>query len=906
LAGSTNETIVARPRVLFMAALRFDVTISRIVWLCLAAGPAFPRAAWCAPPQTQPAAGEADPLQIDLSLALHEELVAWMFEDEGVVLAAGLGKRILTLPFPLEPFARLERETSLGATAFKLEAADGQRAKLLGYRVGYHDGAEPDQLAQYGETLFERIGVRRDSSGEFRFRPGNSERPKGKRTGQRPAPRDEFGADAWGALVIEIDSGISELRVGLRKTGLESIDVAYLADSAEPLVVAEASALKEGPLARTIALAQQPSGAMAALALERLAALPEQLDEKTRSSVRDAVWMALAEGLGHADRRAARAAWTAFSSRTSLGASGLAALARAGAAAHRTIVHHAADDLRSAGGQARANVLIALNLAWRGGDASVCAAVADTVIADGAIEAYDVFDGATPAGVDQLFARARAATSREVRGHLIRSLLGQVLIEREPELLATARELGIELTEPRDPIFRRFEAAGDTRMRMAILRALEVVPATAILHTTEFADFVEAATAERMDAAVRETAFGMVIAQAARARPVAATAFGEFPLTGQRGIVDGLSVGLARAAIKGSPQRQVEAFDALLRRGESAAAAEALRDSRLPPDALAAMLAKLAAREDLMRTDGAFAFLCAAACGLGRGGNAVAFRHLDQASHAYARAVGWRMRLAARCGLNWDDLLGLTRDRDPQVSAPALRWLGAVAHLSEAEIGAIGSAKGNRERAGLLAQFNAKKSNAAAARYGCLLVIETVATLDPIRVGASATPRWSAPRRATLFGPIVQGSTASDEWVLSVAGGEIGRGRPRRTPAAIPEKKLWPPALAPAHWAIVGVGRDRLGEPAEFHPLALPGSAVLPAGAEGALNVDAVSLIREGAANAGDESLGLSRSLPERFVVTLRPVGFGTLAGTGELQKPVDAARDLVLLNVLVILEPLG
>ena len=47
-------------------------------------------------------------------------------------------------------------------------------------------------------------------------------------------------------------------------------------------------------------------------------------------------------------------------------------------------------------------------------------------------------------------------------------------------------------------------------------------------------------------------------------------------------------------------------------------------------------------------------------------------------------------------------------------------------------------------------------------------------------------------------------------------------------------------------------------------------------------------------------------ALPERFKVTLRPVGLGSLAGTGPSRPPEESkGSGAVLLNVLVVLEPL-
>jgi hypothetical protein len=650
------------------------------------------------------------------------------------------------------------------------------------------------------------------------------------------------------------------------------------------------------------------SGVMAALALARIASWRTDSTDRSAREIAQRFTTILAGGLTHADDRAVDTAWRGLVDGPVLTAAERSLLPAGRSGVAGRIAARATSDLPGSQRTRRVNILAMLNAAWRAADVGTCPALVDAVVADGYPDAFDALDGATAAGIDAMLTRIRTSKAERTRKQLVRALIGQSPLERHDELLTEARALKLEITSPDDPILKRFDQADDPRAKISILRALTVVPAVLVHHSEEFGRLIDAATGPRADASVREAAFVMSIAQARLRAAMEPAAYGAYPLGDARGL-DAVSRGLI-AALKGgaSVETRIEAAAMLIRRGESAAVADALRGMRLSKDALADLLGRLAGRPGVARMDGWFALLSAAATTVERESAAAVWSALDAAATSYPDALAWRRVAAFKSAASYKRLAAIASDvrGDAGSAAAALKRLTESAHAGKSAGGWNASSRG-REAAESLARLNRDVSNMVEGRYGSLIIVETIETIDPARLDGAPLTRWTAPRRTTLTGPIVLIQKQVDRFVIGAAGGTAGGGRPATVDAKLPDERLFPPALKPTTWHLPGVGDDREGAPAEFAPIALIGGTRMADGAIGAMNIDAAELVRSRAGVEDDaDAEPIIAALPKSFVVSLHPAGFGTLAGVGPSEPPeAGSPGKPVFLNAMVVLEPM-
>lgn len=889
--------------------------------------------------QVEQADAPARRFLIDLTPAMYTSLLGDSYVDESVVVTAEAGQRFLFLPFPLQPFASIDSEISLNSSTIKAENPTGKKPRVLGFQVWQRVRDRVQPAPDRGAPLLEKITIKptRDEGALIEAfstrrprkpptsRPAATSRPAGARpaapraTAAKPTSgRRKLGADDWIAVVVAIDDADREVHIGLHREPLERIGISFIDDASTRLSFTPRTGTDDPAVAAALRWAGSDAAAMAALGLARIADWRQSTTDKMKPELLDAFTAALGRGAAAADDRPRQIAWRALVTRSGLSARDRDVLQGLAGRFGVAWVAHATRELPIASGAWRANLLSLLNYVWRVADAGCCDRIIDAVLADARPEAFDVFDAANAAGLDAIFRRARTVTDVRLRAGLLRSLIGQTPVEREAELLAEARRLDLQIVDPADPIFRRFVEANDPRIRQSILNALKVVPCSAVLHTPQFARFIDAATGPRQDVAVRESAFAMVLAQAGFAMPpVEIQPYGAFPFASERGI-DGLTAGLARAIVEGAPDMRMAALRALLLRGESRVAAGAVGDLRLSPDAIAALLAKLTGMDGAAHVDGTYAFMAELASSGDRRAAPVVLRQIEQASSTYPASLRWRLTAALKCGIDWKRWTAMAADRDASVAGLAARWIASAAHLSAVQQSAWSSARRANEKLDLLKRINRDSSVTPAARFGCLLIVEVIEPLDPHRHGPSSTARWSAPRRVTLFGPIVNARDLDGKIVFAAAQRQIGGGRPARTDATTPDEKNWPPILRVTTWTLAGVGVDVNGKPLPFGPLTIPGAALMTEGAEGAVNIDAAPLLRPVLAAVSPDPIRaltwnpesiecvLSDLVPESFRMTLRPCGFGSWAGSGPSQPPEGGTDDKpVLLNVMVILEPI-
>lgn len=854
-----------------------------------------------------PPAGESA-VRLDLSVALRHELILERLDDEGQPVAVGDGREIVLLPFPVAPLNHAKPQT-LGQGTLRADAEPGRKEKFLGFRILNHKNDQTVDTGDSGAPLFEQIVVS-SSHGAARIVAVNAKRPlvrslRGGRAAKVKAPksgRQALEANDWVAAVFEIDVGARILTLTLGKDPPERIDLSYLSglhgrsgrNETQP---------DEKAVSETLRVLGEPHGAMAALAALRIGQWRGTSSSRIASDATSRWTRALVAALSHADARPRRAAWEALLDGPPLSAADALAATSAGSNANEFIVSNGAAALTNAQSNRRINVLALLHAAWKKADARFAARLLAVLLADGGRDAIAALDEATPAGFDLMLKAAQTESRADVRMGLVRVMVGQAPLEREAALLAEARRLKIQIVDPADPMLKRFVDSDDPRGKQTVLRALDVVPATAILHTRAFRDFVDAATGPRQDAAVREAAFHMVLSQAAMASGPGGPAF---PLPAGAGGLDALSSGLIRAIAGGAPDSRAGALVAMVQRGESRAAAETLARLKLAPESLAALLGKTLSRPELARADGTFALLAALATRTERKSAGVVLRQLDALGNAYPEASRWRMAAALKAGTDWNGWISLSVDRDAAVASSATRWLATAARLRASESEKLSAGKRNKDREAVLLEVQSRRAARRDGRYACLLVVETMAPLDDALFGRGDAQRWDAPRRATLFGPIVTLQQHADRCVISADGARVGEGRAPAGLTKLIDPRFWPPLLTPTTWSVFGVGQEARGGATKFSPLALPGAALLAEGAAAALNVDAVPLVRAGLKVRIDASTdSLHDALPERLVLTLRDFGLGVLAGTAPSVPPPDSSRGAALLNVLVILEPL-
>lgn len=876
---------------------------------------------------------------IDLTPAMHTALLGDSYLDESLVVTVEAGQRFLFLPFSLQPFASVDAEVSLNTATIKAECSTGKKPRVLGFQLWQRVRDRVQPARDRAAPLFEKVTIKptRDEGVLIEAystrrprrppasRPAATSRPAAGRpaapraaTARSISGRRKLGSDDWLAVVVAVDDADREIRIGLHREAMERIGISFVDDASRRFTFTPRTGTDDPTITAALRWADSDAPAMAALALARIAEWRQGTTDKIKRELLDAFTASLARGAAAADDRPREIAWRSLVTRSAFNAAEREVLQGLAGRVGISWVSHATRELPRADGAWRANLLTLLHLAWRVADAACCDGIIDAVLADGRPEAFDVFDGANAAGLDAIFRRARGVTDVRLRAGLLRSLIGQTPVEREAELLAEAQRLELQIVDPADPIFRRFADANDPRVRQSILNALKVVPCSAVHHTQQFARFIDAATGPRQDVAVRESAFAMVLAQAAFGMaPVDIQPHGAFPLSSERG-VDGLTAGLARAVVEGAPDTRMAALRALLLRGEARAAAGAVGDLRLSPDAIAALLAKLTGLDGAARADGTFAFMAELASSGDRRAAPVVLRQLEQASGGYPASLRWRLITALKCGIDWKRWTALASDRDAAIAGLATRWIVSAAHLSGAHQSAWNAARRANEKLELLKRINRDSSVTPASRYGCLLIVEAIEPLDPLRHGRAGGVRWNAPRRITLFGPIVIARDVGGKIVFAAAERQLGEGRPARLDAMVPDEKSWPPTMRAATWTLAGVGVDANGKPAAFAPLTIPGAALMPEGGEGAVNIDVVPLLRPVLAAASPDPIRaltwnpttvdcvLSDLLPETFRLTLRPAGFGSWVGSGPSQPPETSSADKpALLNVMVILEPI-
>src|SRR5262249_7010269 len=145
-------------------------------------------------------------------------------------------------------------------------------------------------------------------------------------------------------------------------------------------------------------------------------------------------------GLGAPDMRPRQASWDVLSHSVPPGPLERGAIAKT-TRAPGSIELFAAKDLPHADSARRAILLQLLNDACRAADKTVCSKLLDIIIVDGQADGFVALDGAPDQGLDVLFTRVRAESRAATKAGLVRALIGQTPVEREPALLAEARQL---------------------------------------------------------------------------------------------------------------------------------------------------------------------------------------------------------------------------------------------------------------------------------------------------------------------------------------------------------------------------------------------------------------------------------------------------------------------------------
>lgn len=807
-------------------------------------------------------------VQVDLTAAMDTPLFSSEIVDENERVRAENGKIFLTLPIRYEiprgngpaegaVLPSISRATLAGKDARGYYGL--RNTPMVNGRIRL-DGLEQDPVFEQLDSLPGEgnagLVVLRNKTGPRRFPPDDPQKSgKPRQDKLRDEPRTMRSTGA-AAILLEIPETAGRLSFEWPSGVQEMIDLDFLrklqesgSGQAPPQPSGkDPSWTTVSVVADALAQLRGPSGAMAALAIERLARLRDRLvaksdkldfDEEALSAWSDEVDSAVIAAAIRDEERVRVAAWRYYCTYPA----GQSPWALFGETSDRFA--EAEPQV-----QARWVQLVAFGLGIEDGgiwwrqtagvdpgapetperaapdantptiDRSHAVAILGALLRseDGAVtwEAMKVLTALSPPPMDWTFleeasiAGQRAALSlaaeiedRAIVRPMIQALIASARPETASQIAEVARGLGTAGDEPSDLLLSQWWSLHGRGRKTAFLDALCGIDLGDAVYGRRFSDFIKDAVSN--SGAQRDAAYRLLIAQLQHrrdhveaAREGAIPLHGPFPLILARSANDPLTKGvIATHAV--SPAVRVEALQALIESGFAERAALCLMDSYPAHDEREAVLDKLIPLADAGHRDAVLALLGAL---LNQRCESSAGRILDQLSRTIAsvdHAEHWRVFAAVKAGVHLVELDEIGRRLGPPTANAVLRWLHALGHMSPQDRQRLAASRDPAERSERLAQINLRRGQLVDGRYGVVAVVST----SQRRVGASATgaiegespattSRWGPPKMVTLtLDPLVLETRVEDD-VFKIRWGDrtIGEGRileqaqPIRGPAA--------------------------------------------------------------------------------------------------------------------------
>lgn len=731
-------------------------------------------------------------VQVDLTPALVASLFSNEIVDENERVRAESGKVFLTLPIRYEiPRATGSTEPSVPPSISRTTLVGKDVRGFYGLRntpvVDGHirlEGLEPDPVFEQLDSLAgeENAGlvVLRNKYAPRRVTGDDPQRlVKPRQDKLRDEPRTIRSTGA-AAILLEISETAERLSFEWPSGVQESIDLAYLRrirdiamDKAPPQPPKKDPAWTSVPaVGDALAQLRGPSGAMAALAIERLARFRDRLvaetdkletDEDLLPAWSSDVDSAIIAAAARDEERVRVAAWRYFC--TSLAGQTFSPLpgetldqfADAEPDVQLRWIQLVACGLRvedgglwwrqTAGIEPRPadNVSPEADVAVIDRSRAVALVGALLRSEDGAVtwEAMKLLTALKPPLTDWGFLEEasivgqRSALAhvgdlgdRRIAAPLIQALILSARPETASEIAEAARASEVADENPNDLLLAQWWSLHGRSRKTAFLDALCGIDLGNGVYGWRFSEFIKDAVTN--SGAQRDAAYRLLIAQLRHrrdhveaAREGATLAHGPFPLILARSANDPLTRGVIAATHAGSPAVRVEALQALIESGYAGRAAVCLMDSYPAHDEREAVLDELIPLAANGHRDAVLALLGAL---LNKRCETSAGRILDQLSRAIAsvdHAEQWRVFAAVKAGAHLVELDEIGLRLGPPTANAVLRWLHALGHMSPQDRQRLAASRDPAERGQRLAQINFRRGQLVDGRYGVLAVVST-------------------------------------------------------------------------------------------------------------------------------------------------------------------------------------
>ncbi|MCK6456648.1 MAG: hypothetical protein L6Q92_08990 [Phycisphaerae bacterium] len=838
---------------------------------------------------------------IDLTPALHQNLFLDSLNDERVTIRPAADCRFVIVPFR---FA-CSSEGEVRRATFEVKAVPSVRCRMLGFLVLEHRGERVELPSGASTTIFERLSVTIEPGGRSRLTGVNTVGPaRGEGDANKSEIRRErLGCSGWAALVLEVDRGAKSLRIAAESSEPQSIGLSFFEDIAAE--IADPGDPGSPGVARLMRLVTDASPAVAMLAIQRLSQVRRELVPEALERWAPRVDRVLREAMASPHRTVQRAAWDGMVRLRRMTESSRRRLWSLDDAVRARLLPWIGGTLNDplASEDARANAIDVLDAVLRSSDERLCAAAIE-LLADGApAGAYDVLGRASPTARRMARERFDSLTSPTVRESFARALvLGSTPAEAD-RTASLVRQAEVVVRDPADPLLRGVEEAQSDEERAHRLLSLTSVSLVPVLRSNAVAAIFTSALSAEVNSPVRAAAARLALDQSVRR---VCDASGSFPLRWPKDDADPLLGFLKDVTRRGPAALRAAAVLSIVREGDVLGADECVRGLfKKPADAIT-FVNTLCEQPLAASCDGLAALLARMAALADEQTAAALFSQLD-ALAARPAAVGERLNLAIKAGVDWSSLAALSVSANPDLARSAGRWAERLGHFSPQDATQFRAASELTERDNVLREIGFRRGRLVDGTYAAFVVVGWTAPVsDP---NDAARPIWRPPIRTLLpAGEVELRADATGRTFRVLRGSNrIGHGtaqfflQPPQTPEEwLPELELAPPPF------IIG-GRIQ----ADTGSMSTPILRSRTAGAgdqSGMMRLDAAELIRAALLNA-DPPLSIAPT-PETAPVGLQHVGFGTWAGTaarfvGAPPMPTTAPESAppVITNCAVLLE---
>lgn len=900
-------------------------------------------------------------ITIDLTPALEGALFFDSIRDEEANVAADPDMEFLCLPLRFDP-DRFPDQTSRGAempalsrNTFKGKDARGfYGIQPIVIRDGQVRITNNLQVPVYERMLFKAgdggrlMAEMRNHLGPRVPDPAAGDKRRTGRTARQPRIKTTVTtqrANGWVVAILEVSKSASELKIEWTGGGAEVLDLDFLRQasivSPDRILetvpeVAEAKRRKNWPwssappVTRALRLAEGPSPAMAALAIERLARIRRQLESRWGPEAKADLkrWSAVVDPQllvagGRGEEQVRLATYRYFCDYTEKEAQSpsnlaLELLAAAEPDLQLTWVRilscslrledcsywwrHAAQRAstdRQDDPPVKAEILASTQGAARlleavlgSPDAFVCSEAMDVLLSlPPAVTDWQFLEHASASAQRFALTRLGELNDRASAARLLQALILSARPELAQDVALAAHSLELTAQDIEAAILSQWWSLATTKRRPAFLNVLRGINLGDSVYGKRFARMIEEALKGSEEE--RNAAWNLQITQLlyrrehigatrpARQSDTSSTAnisHGPFPLMIDPASHDPLLRGIVEAAREGPPELQFAALAALLETGYADEVAQCLLATGVDPVQRDQLFVELIHSSRLAGLDATVALaghlLSPRCAGLAE----TIMKYLDHRLAESPPEEQWRLRAAIKAGLHVEEMEALVKRSPAAVAADIRRWLFRLCHMSPQDQQRLASARTPKDRAERLAQINLRRGQIVDGRYGVLaIVVTTTQTKVPITQMQGPSPsagRWITPRRVTVAMPSIQVTVADtdDDYEVRWQDRVIGQGRIMHDAMPIRGPRAYFPVLraSPVWWSLAGFlapGIDpETRDEGASGPLRLPSLKVLKKPAPGTMTLDISEFLRAGLADA--------QVFPDADLAELVPKGF--------------------------------